>query len=126
QLRLTAAGGLTMGTTAVTLTLDGAAWREVTLRDGSATVVLPRDLAVGQHRFAVSFPGDATFAPAQAAATLQVTKAKSTSKVTLKPKSGKVKVTKRATVRIKVRAAALVPQGRVQVTVTRAKGKKVV
>ncbi len=126
QIRLTAVGGATVGRTTVALTDNGKLLRNVTLVDGRATVALSRKLAVGTHRFEVAYAGSATFASARAGAQLKVTKATSTTKVTVKPAKIKVTSTKRVTVKATVRASGLVPQGRVQITVTQLKGKKVV
>jgi len=124
QLRLVAAGA-EVGSPSVTITDGGTVLRTVRLSDGRAIVSLPRTLAVRTHRLEVSFAGSAELAPTQARANLKVVKARTSTRLSIKPAKGTIKPGKRATATVKVRAAGLVAQGKVRVRVIQAKGKKV-
>jgi len=64
QVSATATDGQPLAGTA-DVTIDGADAGTATLADGHASVVLPTDLAVGQHTVTVSWPGDEHHAGAQ-------------------------------------------------------------
>lgn len=93
----------------VAVELDGQALETVSVgASGTATVALPRDLAVGSHELTATLAQSAGVASSTASATVQVTKA--ASKTTVKLSKATIKKGKQATATIKVTGTG-VPAG---------------
>jgi len=83
----------------VTVTVSGTT-TTATLKNGAATVALPRTVRPGTWSVSAVYAGAAGVSGSRATATLKVTKAKA--KATLKLAKAKIKAKKRATVTVKV------------------------
>lgn len=92
------------------------------VKGGKAVVTLTKKLLPGKANLTAEFAGNADLTAAKSPVT-KVTVKKAAAKITAKLAKKKVKVGKRATLRVKVTSANVKPGGKVKITIT--KGKKV-
>jgi hypothetical protein len=109
---VTSEGATPTGT--VALLDQGETLATATLAEGGAVLSVPTtELGVGTHALTVRYGGDAARAASQDAVTLRVTRARSTTTATVRPRPA---ASPRAVLDIRV-AAAVAPQGKVRVAV---------
>lgn len=109
---VTAAGVVPTGT--VTLKDGAKTIKSVALAGGKATVTLPKNIAVGTHKFQVTYAGNTVVATAKSAtATLTVKKVNPT--VSAKLAASKINKAARGKVTVTIKAAGVVPTGKVTV-----------
>lgn len=92
------------------------------VKGGKAVVTLTKKLRPGKANLTAEFVGNADLTAAKSPVT-KVTVKKAAAKITAKLAKKKVKVGKRATLRVRVTSANVKPGGKVKITIT--KGKKV-
>lgn len=111
-VHVTGPGGTPSGTVRVTdgTTLVGSA----TLAGGKAVATLRTSLAVGSHKFTVSYSGDKTFASSADTVALKVVKTTSKTKVSVTPK----RITTKTKPLVTAKVATVKPSGSVVIKVT--------
>jgi ABC-type phosphate transport system substrate-binding protein len=97
----------------VTYVYGDAPARTATLAGGKATFVVPADLAAGSYWGAVRYSGDANYAAQVALSKLTVTKAATTSKLTISPTKVKLRKTTKGTVTVAITGSTLKAAGTV-------------
>lgn len=118
SLKITATANNLPLTGQVRVTGTGISALTAALTGGTASVKLPKTLAVGTRTFTVSYLGSA--AAKASSTTAKVTIAKARAKVSLKLKPTKIKARStraRATIRVTVPGTSVSPNGKVQVRV---------
>ncbi|MGC4112739.1 MAG: Ig-like domain-containing protein [Nocardioides sp.] len=117
KVAVTSSAGTASGS--VTVKVDGTQVGTASLANGSAKVTLPATLAVGRHTVTATYAGTSSLASSSGSASLVVTKAASTSRLSLS--AHKVKAGMRVKATIKV-ASDVAPTGVVRIL----RGSKVV